>query len=340
MPASQRALLICAGGGAGDVLLATPVARALRSRYEDVIALTAPAHCGVLEGNPDLRDIWVDAGSLRDAVGRVRAARFDVCVVTWSTGRCALIPFLAGIPRRVGQARRLYSWLYTDRVVVKSELGDRSTHWTQVLLDYARVLGCDVDDATPVLRVDPAARRAVDALRQRHSVTGRYIVLHPSRGLDLKGRPWPVATLARLAGELRARFALDVIVTGTAADRAIADAVAAGSGSLSFAGTTTFAELTALCAGAALCVAVDSGPMHVAAAVGTPTVGIFALASDEPKRWAPLGPWTAVIDNTYPCPPAHRKETCPDFACLRELDVARVVACAETLLAQRGAAST
>jgi ADP-heptose:LPS heptosyltransferase len=66
--------------------------------------------------------------------------------------------------------------------------------------------------------------------------------------------------------------------------------------------------------------------MHVAAATGAATVGIFALQSDEPDRWAPLGPRTALVRASYPCPPAHRKETCPDFACIAALDVPRVVA--------------
>jgi ADP-heptose:LPS heptosyltransferase len=72
--------------------------------------------------------------------------------------------------------------------------------------------------------------------------------------------------------------------------------------------------------------------MHVAAAVGAPTVGIFALQSDEPDRWAPLGPRVAVVRPAYPCPPGERKETCPNFACVRELDPARVLAALDGLL--------
>jgi ADP-heptose:LPS heptosyltransferase len=72
--------------------------------------------------------------------------------------------------------------------------------------------------------------------------------------------------------------------------------------------------------------------MHVAAAVGAPTVGMFALASDEPRRWAPLGPRTAIVTGSYPCPPAHRKETCPDFACVAALDTGSVVAAVRGLL--------
>ena len=89
---------------------------------------------------------------------------------------------------------------------------------------------------------------------------------------------------------------------------------------------TSIGTFGALAERAAYVVAMDSGPMHVAAAVGAPTVGLFELASDEPDRWAPIGAHVAVVRGTYPCPPSHRKETCPDFACVRDLDVTRVLA--------------
>jgi ADP-heptose:LPS heptosyltransferase len=94
---------------------------------------------------------------------------------------------------------------------------------------------------------------------------------------------------------------------------------------MSIAGATSLGVFAALCERARAVVAMDSGPMHVAAATGTPTVGVFALQSDEPERWAPLGPHVAVVRASYPCPPGHRKETCPDFACVRALDVTAIL---------------
>ncbi|TAM61519.1 glycosyltransferase family 9 protein [bacterium] len=330
----ERALVICAGGGAGDVLLATPVARALRAAgAREVVALTAPRHREVLKGNPDLHGVWLDDAGLLAVARRLRGARFDVAVVTWATQRSALLPFLAGVPLRVGQARRPYSLLFNRRVTVRSELGDRQTHWTQILLDYARAAGCPEVDPTPSFRVDRETRAAMRARVLELGIgDGGYVVLHPTRGLDLNGRPWPVQTLAAVALRLRERFSLPVLVSGTQSDRALAEAVASGAGARCLAGETTFGELAALLEGARLCVAVDSGPMHLAACLGTPTVGIFALQTDEPKRWAPLGPRTAVVEPVYPCPAWHRKENCPDFACLRELDPERVVAVCEALL--------
>ena len=326
-----RALVICTGGGIGDVLLATPVMRALRTSYDEVVALTATAHREVLENDPDLTEIWTDDVPFARQVARIRAGRFDASVTTWATARSAALPFFGGIAVRAGQARRPYSALFTRRVVVRSELGDRTTHWTQILLDFARALGCDTRDATPVFNVPARARESSRHLLAARGVGDAYVVLHPTRGIAAARERWPVARLGELSRALGAAEGVPVVVTGAGRDRAIADAVAAVSGAVSIGGVTTLGEFGAIAAGARAVVAMDSGPMHVAAATGAPTLGIFALQSDEPDRWAPLGLRTAVLRATYPCPPNHRKETCPDFACVAALDIPRVLASVRAL---------
>jgi ADP-heptose:LPS heptosyltransferase len=326
-------LVVATGGGIGDVLLATPVMRALRARYDEVVAITASANCDVLARNPDLAGVWSDDGiDFPVQAQRVREFGFDAAVVTWASLRSAALPFVGRVPVRVGQARRLYSRLFTRRVVVRSELGDRTTHWTQVLLDFARALDCDAADATPVFVAGDAARATLRAKLAAAGVGERYAVLHPTRGIARLRERWPTARLADLGRALARETSANLVVSGAASDAPIANRIAHEAGGVSLAGQTSLAEFGALAEGACAVVALDSGPMHVAAAVGAPTVGIFALQSDEPRRWAPLGPRTAVVLPSYPCPPAHRKETCPDFACVANLDVARVLAALEPLL--------
>jgi len=337
----MKALVICAGGGIGDVLLATPVMRALHARYDDVVALTTRAHAAVLQGNPDLAEVWHDDGvPFASQSGRIAAYGFDAAVVTWATLRSAALPLAGRIPLRVGQARRLYSALFNRRVTVRSELGDRTTHWTQILLDFARALDCDTSDALPFFATSPQAREGAAQLLRAADVAEPYAVLHPTRGIAGHRERWPVTRLGELGRALGETLGCRVIVSGASSDAPIADEVAsiAGTGAVSLAGRTTLAEFGALAKGARAVVAMDSGPMHVAAAVGAPTVGIFALQSDEPDRWAPLGPRTAVVRPEYPCPPGHRKETCPDFACVANLDIARVLEALESLRAPRAEA--
>jgi heptosyltransferase-2 len=319
------ALVVCTGGGIGDVLLATPVMRALRERYGAVVALTAPEHREVLAADPDLAEVWTDEGSFSRQAARISERNFAAAVVTWATLRSAALPFAGRVPLRAGQARRAYSGLFTHRVVVRSELGDRTTHWTQILLDFARALGCDTGDATPRFVVSDAARGALAQLLAGAGVAEPYVVLHPTRGITAARERWPAARFAELARAIAAEHGVRVVITGAADDREIAERIASEGGAVSLAGRTSLGEFGALAEGARAVVAMDSGPMHIAAAVGAPTLGIFALQSDEPDRWAPLGPRSRVLRATYPCPPSHRKETCPDFACVAALDVARVL---------------
>ncbi len=196
------ALVICAGGGIGDVLLATPVMRALRARYGGVVALTSRVHRDVLADNSDLADVWTDDAPFAETAARIARDGFDASVTTWATLRSSALPYVARVPVRVGQARRLYSRLFTHRVAVRSESGDRTTHWTQVLLDFARALDCDVEDATPTFTITDAARASTARLVETalaSSTNRAYVVLHPTRGIAAARARWPVAKLARSA---------------------------------------------------------------------------------------------------------------------------------------------
>ena len=331
----MKALVICTGGGIGDVLLATPLMRALCARYADVVALTAPRHREILSRQTVLSDVWLEDRSFAAQTARIAAAGFDAAVVTWATLRTATLPFAARVPTRVGQARRAYSALFTHRVVVRSELGDRRTHWTQILLDFARALDCDADDPTPSFPLTEAERSEAGRLLDDKGVLRPFVLLHPTRGIAASRRGWPTVGLVALARAIREVTASALVVTGAEDDSALAAKIAGDAGAISLAGDTSLGTFGALAAQARAVVAMDSGPMHVAAAVGAPTLGIYALQSDEPDRWSPLGRRTAVVRPTYPCPPSHRKETCPDFACIAMLDVPRIVAALSGLISER-----
>ncbi len=338
--APVRALVYCAGGGIGDSLMASLVARALRERYREVDALTLPSHREALERVPDIDGVLVDDGDESEVAHRLRERRYDACVVTWATARTARIAHAAGIPVRVGQARRLYSRRFTHRVPVRSELGDVTSHWSEIVLDYARAIACDTTDTAPHFTPTGADRTQAAALLQKLNVfVDAYVVLHPTNAVAPKRGLWPTEGWAALARALRARFDMPVLLSGSTADAAInADilARAADDGEIhDVAGRTTIGVFGALAQSARLFVGITTGSMHVAAAVGAPTVGIFPFQTDTPERWAPIGARTAVVRASYPCRPGERKETCPDYACIAHLDVPRVIATAESLLSAR-----
>jgi ADP-heptose:LPS heptosyltransferase len=331
---ASRALLYCAGGGIGDSLVASVVARALHARFECVDALTLPSHAPVLQRVPDVDETLVDdGGDERDLAARVAARGYDACVVTWATPRTARVPQLAGIPVRVGQARRIYSFRFTHRVVVRSETGDVTSHWSEILLDYARAIGCDTADRR--YRFEPTSEDQREAAGLEIG-SERFVILNPCNAVASRRGFWPLDGWAALARALRARFDAQILVSGAPDDRRFADRIvdiAHEAEIVSIAGRTSVGAFGALARRARAFVGITTGSMHVAAAVGTATVGIFPFQSDFPDRWSPLGAKTAIVRASYPCHEGDTKERCRDYACIANLDVARIVAAAESLAA-------
>jgi ADP-heptose:LPS heptosyltransferase len=335
---SSRALLYCAGGGIGDSLVASVVARALRARFSVVDALTLPGHRSTLERVPDIDEVLVDeGGEERGLAAALRAREYDACIVTWATARTARIPKLARIPVRVGQARRLYSYLFNKRVVVRSELGDVTSPWADILLDYARVLDCDTNDINPRFVPTESDDAEADALRASLSLSKReYMILHPTNAIASRRGIWPTEGWSHVARALHAKFGVPVLLTGSNDDVEINDAVLRqaqdDTGVLNIAGRVGIGAFGALARDARAFVGITTGTMHVAAAVGAATVGIFPFQSDFPDRWGPLGLRTATVRPTFPCHPGDTKEGCSDYACIAHLNMPRILAAVEELI--------
>jgi ADP-heptose:LPS heptosyltransferase len=351
----MKALLYCAGGGIGDSLVASVVARALHARYDRVEALTLPGHRETLERVPDLDAVLVDdGGDERALAAKLEAERYDACVVTWATARTAAIPQLAKIPVRVGQARRLYSFRFTHRATVRSETGDVTSHWADILLDYARVLGCDTKDKrykfvpteSDVAAAELLCHPERNAAGVQSKDEGEFIILNPCNAIASRRGIWPVEGWSALARALNERFDIPVLVSGSPADKPYAEAIAsfdcAPSGRSaqddsverirSIAGELGIGAFGALARRAKAFVGITTGSMHVAAAVGSPTVGIFPFQSDYPERWAPLGDRTAVVRPSYRCHEGDTKENCRDYACIANLNLPQILAATESLL--------
>jgi lipopolysaccharide heptosyltransferase I len=336
---SDNILAVCSGGGIGDLLAATPAIKALHRRFGDPLTVLAtPYAAPVLQDHPSIRDVMFDDGreSDRDLAQRLAERNFTHCVVFWSTARIAGAVRRAGIPVRVGQARRLYSWKYTTRVTVRTEDGDTTSHWTDVQMDYARALGAEPlpEDYVIEVHLRPEDIAQADTLRALHGILGRFAVLHAARGITLDRVRWPIENFAAIGDALGAAFDAAVVLTGSSGDAPTIEAIGRSMTAKHavVAGQTSVMGLAALLSRAAPVVGLDSGPMHLASALGAPTVSIFALRTDLPDRWRPLGPRVAVVRPSYPCPPWHRKETCRTFDCYAHLSADVVVAAARAVV--------
>jgi ADP-heptose:LPS heptosyltransferase len=335
---NPRILAACTGGGAGDLLAALPAMSALHRHFRVPIdVLTTQYASSLLCGQASVGQIMVDDGEpLRMLAGQLAQAHYSHGVVFWSNPRIARAFQQAGIPTRVGQARRLYSFRYTKRVTVRSETGDSDSHWTDIQMDYARALGAQPvpsDYATTIMLTQSDMQEA-DALIKRTVGDRAFVIFHAARGITAHAARWPSDHFAAVSDALARALTSDVLLTGSDKEAALVAQTAAAMREPAFnvCGQTSLRGFAALAKRATVVVALDSGPMHIAANVGAPTVGIFALRTDRPNRWRPLGPRVATVGPAYACPPRCRKETCKTFACYAALDAARVVAATRSLI--------
>jgi len=349
----QRILFVHTAGGLGDLLLSSPVAEALRELYPGchVTGWIKPAYLPLLSGNPSFDALMGEPGGTEhaaDCIGRpgglitraraLRAEQYDLAVTTWSRWDLAWAVTLAGIPVRVGQGgRALYSFLFTHKVDVRSTHGDASTHWVDCQLDYARALGWRGTAPSPRV-VLTAAERAVgrEVLLSNGVAPGaRVCGLHVGKGLRLTPERWPVQKFAAIGNLVSRRLGCTVVLTGDATEMGLVRRVEQEMccAPVNLAGKTGLRELAGVISAMDLMICPDSGPMHIAAALGVPVVAIFALASDFPDRWRPYGVRHRVVRTRhFACPRRCIKESCPRFECLLHIDEEDVLDAAEELL--------
>lgn len=333
----------------GDVLMTTPAIRAVKqaSPLRRVTLLTSPAGAAVAPLVPEIDDVlvheasWMKAGTPdadgaceRALVALLRAARFDAAVLftvySQSPLPAALLCRLADVPLRAAHCRENPYRLLTDWIPER-EPHALVRHEVRRQLDLVAHVGCHTRDETLSLRVPPRALAAARARLRARRVASRWIALHP--GASAPSRRYPEESFAAVV-RLLVADGHDVVLVGGREERALAHRVrhAAHGGARVhvFAGDTDLAELAALLWQAPLLIANNSGPVHVAAAVGTPVVVLYALTNPQ------HGPWMVpqrVLSHEVSCKYCY-KSVCPEghHDCLRAIAPESVLDAARALL--------
>jgi len=212
---------------------------------------------------------------------------------------------------------------------------DPTRHVAETFRALGLAAGLQPRPGITALCVDPAARRRVAERLPRGG--GPLVVLHPGSGDHFPGRRWPPGRFAELARGLQAACGAQVVLTGVRDEAALLAAVARRSGPAvrSLAGALDAAELVALLARADLLVSNDTGPVHVADAVGTPCVALFG--PNTPLRYGPRRRGSRALFADLPCSPClddrtMKSSSCRHYACMDALAVDAVFnACAAAL---------
>jgi heptosyltransferase-1 len=329
-------ILIVRLGALGDVVHAIPVAAALRRAFPAarIDWLVGAKHREILDLVPVIdRRLAIDT-SFFGAIGELRRSRYDVAIDLQGLIKSAVLARLSGASRVVGfdtgYARERAARLFYTEAFDPGRGGLYDARETRHVVDINLGLLSRLGITAPA-REFPIEDVDTDAARRARTQTGgRYALLNP--GAAWPNKRWPPARLAAIAESLRARHGLmSVVLWGPGEEGLAAEVVAAANGAAVISPKTSIGDLVALVRRAALMVSGDTGPTHIAAALGTPIVGIYGPT--RPARNGPMSPLDVTVSRDAVCRCHHLRHCTLDRMCLLDIEVADVLDAVERRLA-------
>ncbi|MFQ6036032.1 MAG: glycosyltransferase family 9 protein [Sedimentisphaerales bacterium] len=302
MSKDLRNILIIKPSSLGDIVLALPALSALRRSFPEaqISWLIRPEFAPLLQNHPHLSHIipfdrkflgraWYYPkafGALFSLIWRLRRSKFDAVFDLQGLFRTACLGWLSGCKRRFGMAnaRELAHIFYTHKIVQSHD----SIHLVDYYLKIIKAAGVSDADVRFELPINPADVDSVRRLLASHAIRARdYVVFVP--GSAHSDKCWPVERFAELADRISSRFDLPIIAVGINSEKRTVDQIQdlTNAPIVNFAGRTSLGQLIALLKTARLVVSNDTGPGHIAAALGTPLVLMFSWSN--PARIAPYG---------------------------------------------------
>lgn len=338
----MNSFLIVRLGSLGDLIHTLPAVAAIRRAYPDarIDWLVEPPHRGLLDLVPIVSDVVVlkgrSAGGWFDTVRELRARRYNTAIDFQGLIKSAALARLSGARSVVGFDRAalrepLARLLYTNapRVGEGRHVIDKNLAVVSALLEQTVTLrGSSREQAAIDFPLREVQSPALEAMRAQG--IGKFALVNP--GAAWPNKRWPADRFGAIAAMLRNEHGLAPVVLWGPNERELAAAVVAASGGAAVvAPETQLPDLVALSREASFMISGDTGPLHIACAVGTPTVSLFGPT--DFKRNGPWDPADAVLTRYAQCP-CHYKRQCqqPDKWCLLDVSVAEVERAVRTRL--------
>lgn len=344
----MKRILIVRTDRIGDVVLSTPVIKTVRRAIPDayIAMMVAPAARELVEGNPGLDETIIfdkkKSGGLIGTLGfasALRKRKFDTVFVLHPTTRVHLILWLSGIRQRIGLDKK-GGFLLTKKIAHTKQQGEK--HEIDYNLDLLRAAGIDVEgaDRLPFVPVKKQDKDSIGNILRENgfSDNAAFVVIHP--GASCLSKRWPAERFASVADEVIKRFNKKIVIIAGANDGECGGKVAdeMENESLNLSGDLSIGELAALLERADLLISNDSGPVHIAVALGVPVVAIFGRKQRGlgPKRWGPAGKNDIVLHKDAGCIECMAHDCASDFKCLDAVKTDEVIAAAGKLLGLKG----
>jgi len=349
---NARRILCIRPDNMGDVLMTEPAMRALRDAVPGrrITLLASPSgaavapYLGCVDEVITYEAPWVknDSQAPPEAdlqmIERLRAASFDAAVIftvySQSALPAALMCRLSGLPLVLAHSRenpyRLLSDWVREAAPREGGVPDDGRHEVQRQLDLVQAVGAHTRDIRMRATAFAQDHEDLDRTLDRHGVRDKqgWIVLHP--GATAESRRYPAARFAQAVSRLHAET--PVLVTGGKSEHGLASMVCQGNArTVNLAGQLSLGQLIALIGRARLLISNNSGPVHIAAATGTPVVDLYALTNPQHTPWQVAN---RVLNHDVPCRNCYRS-VCPQghHACLLGVEPQQVADAARDLLA-------
>jgi heptosyltransferase-2 len=343
-PREFRKILVRATNWIGDAVMSLPALRALRERYPQAeIAILARPWVADLYGREPFCDRLIpytaEKGA-RDLSGKWRTAQalrregFDCAILLQNAFEAALVVRMAGIPIRIGYDRDGRGWLLTDPIAVpkKGEIPRHERFYYLELLRRARLI--DELPQSEAIRLEGASDAAEKGHIALARLGARVIGISPGAAYG-NAKRWLPERFAESAVLLARKENAAVAIFGSKEERPLCDTVkdaivATGVAAHNYAGETTLAQFIELLAACRVVLTNDSGSMHIASALGVPTVAVFG-ATDHIGT-GPTGPLARVVREPVECSPCLLRECPIDHRCMNAVSAGRVADVALELL--------
>jgi lipopolysaccharide heptosyltransferase II len=332
-------ILVRATNWVGDAVMSLPALRALRQRIPKArISILAKPWVADLYR----RELFCEelipytASTLFEkwtAARELRGRHFDTAILLQNAFEAAAIAYLAGIPERIGYARDGRGFLLTNAVPVPKP-GEIPRHECFYYLELLRRAGIlDEMPQNDSIRLEGAPAARVAGLERFRQLGLGEIVIGVSPGAAYgTAKRWLPERFAESANQVAGELGAAVAIFGSKDERDLCSSVAASIATRvkNFAGETTLAEFIDLAAACRVYLTNDSGAMHIASALGVPTVAVFGATDDEAT--GPTGPLAKVVREPVECSPCLKRECPIDHRCMTRVSAARVAETALELL--------
>jgi len=320
----------------GDCVVAIASMKAIRQKFPDaeITVMVRPSSAGVFAGARFPNHIWVEprpAGIIEwlGLARRVRQARFDLAVLFPNSFESAAMVFLGGVGKRIGYSMDSRGWMLTGKVRGEK----RKVHHVDYYLALAQAAGADIANPSGSMEARPADR---DNARKPLASEGipegsRYLVVSPGAAFGSAKR-WTEEGFAAAAETLGSEFELSVVTVGSEGERHSAERVReiARRPVTVLNGRTSLETLIGVIAGSSLLIGNDSGPVHIAAALGIPTIAVFG-ATDY-RVAAPYSPRGRAVYEPVECSPCWLRECPIDHRCMTRVSAEAVCRAAREVM--------